>query len=73
MHVKGLEPSRVAPLVPKTSASTDSAIRAGGGITLRSRLATCFIILTDKQENSHTEGVWHHHYIFNWNAETRQK
>jgi hypothetical protein len=35
--------------------------------------ATCFIILTDKQENSHTEGVWHHHYIFNWNAETRRR
>jgi hypothetical protein len=26
--------------------------------------ATCFIILTAKQENSHTEGVWHHHLLF---------
>jgi hypothetical protein len=36
--------------------------------------ATCFIISVAKQENNHTEGVfWIHHYIFDWNIETRRE
>ncbi len=31
----GIEPARIAPLVFETSASTDSAIRAGGSIVCR--------------------------------------
>ena len=62
MHVKGLEPSRVAPLVPKTSASTDSAIRARKGESSPGAGSPPVLVLVVNRKSTTRKGVfWIHH------------